>query len=82
MEQRGNSAGWRKQIGVIFSRRVAQLVEHHERLLDISARRSQVRVLPRRQFKFYIPKYFISKSDFSMLPRREVRQLFDFHYQI
>ena len=37
MEQRGNSAGWRKQIGVIFSRRVAQLVEHHKRLLEISA---------------------------------------------
>ena len=39
-----------------ISRRVAQLVEHHERLLDISARRSQVRVLPRQQF--YIPNSF------------------------
>ena len=27
MEQRGNSAGWRKQIGVIFSRREAKMVK-------------------------------------------------------
>lgn len=75
MEQRGNSAGWRKQIGVIFSRREAKMVKASH---SWGGRRFE----SCHGDYFYIPKYFISKSDFSMLPRREVRQLFDFHYQI